>query len=75
MFVRVNQADTDMEKAIKLSLKSSDATKDLNIEMNDGGNVPEIQEEAEDAQANFPHVGPTVRKKEERKKLRGFDCG
>ena len=73
MFVRVNQADTDMEKAIKLSLKSSDATKDLNIEMNE--NVSEIQDEASDAQANFPHVGPTVRKKEERKKLRGFDCG
>ena len=43
--------------------------------MNDGENVSEIKEEDRDVQADFPHVGPTVRKKEERKKLRGFDCG
>ena len=83
LFVRVNQADTDMEKAIELSLKSADGGKEnLNQDLpnkeaegNSKDQEEENPEEPGSSKPNFPHVEPPVRKKEERKKLRGFDCG
>ena len=86
LFVRVNQADTDMEKAIELSLKSADGGKEnLNrdvpnteAEGNSNNQNKEGEEEEEEngrSKPTFAHVEPPVRKKEERKKLRGFDCG
>ena len=83
LFVRVNQADTDMEKAIELSLKSADGGKENvnqeapNAETVRDGKVQDPGKEEENASSrpNFAHVEPVVRKKEERKKLRGFDCG
>ena len=84
LFVRVNQADTDMEKAIELSLKSADGGKEnlnQNVPNKETEGNSKDQEEEENpmepgsSKPNFAHVEPTVRKKEERKKLRGFDCG
>ena len=83
LFVRVNQADTDMEKAIELSLKSADEGKENvnqdipNEETESNGKDQDKGEEEENSSSrpDFAHVEPAVRKKEERKKLRGFDCG
>lgn len=83
LFVRVNQADTDMEKAIELSLKSADEGKENvnqdipNEETESNGKDQDQGEEEENGSSrpDFAHVEPAVRKKEERKKLRGFDCG
>lgn len=81
LFVRVNQADTDMEKAIELSLKSADGGKENQDVPNKEPEAPSKDQEEENqgetgsSKPNFAHVEPAVRKKEERKKLRGFDCG
>jgi len=75
-FVRVNQADTNMEKAIELSLKTTEVSKDLNNDKKKKVTETETEGEAQgNSGPNFAYVGPAVRKKEERKKLRGFDCG
>ena len=80
LFVRVNQADTDMEKAIELSLKSSDGGKENlqdvpNRDIEADKKIEDGEEENGRSKPIFAHVEPAVRKKEERKKLRGFDCG
>ena len=74
-----------MEKAIELSLKSADGGKEnLNQDVPNTeaeGNSKDQNKEGEEEEENgrskptFAHVEPPVRKKEERKKLRGFDCG
>jgi len=83
-FVRVNHADTDMEKALELSKQvaiekqkvKESTTKPDNEEDNEKGDhdddIMEVTNSDENPQ--FAHVGTAVRKKEERKKLFGFDC-
>ena len=74
-----------MDKAIELSLKSADGGKgNLNQDVPNteaGGNSKDPDKEVEEEEENdrskptFAHVEPAVRKKAERKKLLGFDCG
>ena len=73
-FKRISHADTDMERALILSRQSVLKTVRTRVEV-------EMEEEDKEAVENrdpevptFAHIGPTVRKKEERKKLLGFDC-
>ena len=73
-FKRISHADTDMERALILSRQSVLKTARTRVEV-------EMEEEDKEAVENrdpevptFAHIGPTVRKKEERKKLLGFDC-
>ena len=78
-FVRVNQADSDMEAAIRLSAEVSQAGAnkgDTLNERNVNNEVFKVNDGNHDEvpKATFAHIGPTVRKKEERKKLFGFDC-
>ena len=68
-FIRVNQADTNMEKALKMSREAAERdveSVETNKENVVNGPGP--------AKPTFAHVIPTVRKKEERMKLYGFDC-
>ena len=78
-YVRVNQADTDMKKAIEMSLKATDGRKDPTIEK-EGVEEETKRKQGEElpggeVEPTFAYVGPSVRRKEDRKKLRGFDCG
>jgi len=73
-FKRISHADTDMERALILSRQSVLKTVKTRVEL-------EMEEEDKEAVENrdpevptFAHIGPTVRKKEERKKLLGFEC-
>ena len=80
-FVRVCHADTDMEAAIALSVQAAQAGnnkeegKDDKI-VGDEHEVLEVMDTDDEGipKPAFAHIGPTVRKKEERKKLYGFDC-
>jgi len=87
-FVRVNQADTDMERALELSkqvamekhkAKMKETAlkpdkKDDNDNNDDEDIVDVSSSDEHPPKPMFAHVGPVVRKKEERKKLFGFDC-
>jgi len=77
-FIRINHADTDMERALKLS-KAAEEEKKGDVEK-DQINSPEPLEEdidevdKEQAGPGFAYIGEVVRTKEARQKLNGFDC-
>jgi len=78
-FIRINHADTDMERALKLS-KAAEEEKNGDVE-NDQINSTEPLEEdidekvdKEQAGPGFAYIGEVVRTKEARQKLNGFDC-
>jgi len=75
-FKRVNHADTDMERALKLSkeVEEEQKSKDSEDERNSRSPSPELEEEVDQNNPGFAYVGPAVRGKEERKQLYGFDC-
>jgi len=74
-YIRINHADTDMERALKLS-KAAQEEKNA-----DGTNSPEPEEDdindeldKEQAGPGYAYIGEVVRTKEARQKLNGFDC-
>jgi len=77
--VRVSHADMDMARALKLS---RDAAKVKEEAKKTSPETIRKKDEDDDeikivngvARPKFAHVGPSVRGKEERKKLYGFDC-
>jgi len=78
-FIRINHADTDMERALKLS-KEAEEEKNGDVEK-DEINSPERSEEdivekvdKDQAGPGFAYIGEVVRTKEARQKLNGFDC-
>jgi len=76
-FKRINHADTDMERALKISKEVEDnKVKDSENEGNSRSPDLDVEEEVEQDQANpgFAYVGEVVRSKEGRKQLYGFDC-
>merc|ERR1712025_845608 len=80
-FVRVCHADTDMEAAIALSVQAARAGNNkeegkVDKIVGDEHEVLEVMDTDDEGipKPAFAHIGPTVRKKEERKKLYGFDC-
>jgi len=70
-FIRINHADTDMERALKLSREAEEG--------NLNASPPEYdllgdELDQEQVKPNFAYVGEVVRTKEARKQLYGFDC-
>ena len=84
--VRVSHADMDMDRALKLSRDEAKSKEEPNrtddpkktSSESKGKLSPNKDEDLKIvdgvARPKFAHVGPTVRGKEERKKLFGFDC-
>ena len=72
-FIRVNQADTDLDRALKLS-------REVSSNKDDAGKVDEEKDEVGCGSSSgpprpqFAHIGPVVRKKEERRRLNGYSC-
>ena len=72
-FVRVNQADTDLDRALKLS-------REVSSNRDEAGKVDEEKDEVGGGSSGgpprpqFAHIGPVVRKKDERRRLNGFSC-
>jgi len=76
-FIRINHADTDMEKALKLS---KEAEEDYPVDSeNKNPKSPELvnldnDHDKEQDVPGFAYIGEVVRSKEARQKLNGFDC-
>jgi len=74
-FIRINHADTDMERALKLSREADEEKGKETENMNSSPFKHEYDElDKEQVKPNFAHVGEAVRTKEARKQLYGFDC-
>ena len=68
-FVRVSHVDTDLERALQLSKEAEESGL--------GAKARAGRKDLDDQQLpgpNFAHIGPVVRKKEERRKLNGYSC-
>jgi len=87
-FKRISHVDTDMERALQLSrdqLKAVTGPAPALSREQLKAVMVRVDEEMEEEEAEVqnldpnspvrPHIGPTVRGREERQKLLGFDCG
>eukprot|EP00092_Neocalanus_flemingeri_P000446 GFUD01000475.1.p1 GENE.GFUD01000475.1~~GFUD01000475.1.p1 ORF type:complete len:711 (+),score=242.69 GFUD01000475.1:105-2237(+) len=81
-FKRINHADTDMERALKLSkeVEEGQQIKDSEKEKSSRSPSPDLEEEVQEVDQNqpefaqFAYVKTGGRSKEERRQLYGFDC-
>jgi len=76
-FIRINHADTDMEKALKLSKEAEEEypfdSENKNPKSPELVNLDNDHDKEQDV-PGFAYIGEVVRSKEERQKLNGFDC-
>ena len=78
-FVRVSHVDTDLERALQLSKEAEDSgpgdkERRTGAEKEAGTGRSDLNDQRKLPGPDFAHIGPVVRRKEERRKLNGYSC-
>ena len=78
-FVRVSHVDTDLERALQLSKEAEEAgpgdkERRTGAEKEARTGRSDLNDQRKLPGPDFAHIGPVVRKKEERRKLNGYSC-